>query len=295
MVAVLALLQIGDPFGLRGGTGLLPVAGVALMLGLAAVGRRTGRPRLHAACIAFVQITVFTILGVALSYAVAAQSGPLWDAELTAADQAIGFDSAAVARSLDSSALLSGITVLAYHSLIPQMIVAVVALSATGRFGSLRAMVLAALLSGFATILLSGLVPAVGALIDPATHRHLPASIAWVHKDEIAALRDGSLRLVDLSAMTGIVSFPSYHAALAAIFIWSFRKVPLLALSGSAWGLLTILATPTAGGHYGVDVIAGLLLGLGSLWIAVRVARSSGSLPWVAQAVPCDRGVTLAG
>jgi hypothetical protein len=40
------------------------------------------------------------------------------------------------------------------------------------------------------------------------------------------------MRVLDLGAMEGIVTFPSYHAALAAIFVWSFRAVPGLALPG---------------------------------------------------------------
>lgn len=221
MLVTFTLLQIRDPFSLRGGMSLLPLFGVVLLISLVLIGSHAGLPRLRAAGTAFLQVTVFTLLGVALSYAFAANAGPLWDGRLAAADHVLGFNWAAVAHFVDRSAALSLTTVLAYHSLIPQMIVAVVALSATARFASLRMMVFAALLAGFATILISGAVPALGVLINPSHYRHLPPSIAWVHKDEVAALRDGSLRQVDLGAMTGIVSFPSYHAALAAIFIWS--------------------------------------------------------------------------
>jgi membrane-associated phospholipid phosphatase len=167
---------------------------------------------------------------------------------------------------------------LAYHTLIPQMIVAVVALSAAARFASLRVTLLAALLSGAATILISGLVPALGALVDPASQRHLPESVAWMHKERILALRDGTLRAVDLSVLTGIVSFPSYHAALSLIFIWSFRQVRLIAAAGTVWGIATILSTPTIGGHYAVDVLAGLALGAASLWAALRLAKAQAAV-----------------
>jgi membrane-associated phospholipid phosphatase len=154
---------------------------------------------------------------------------------------------------------------LAYYSLIPQMIVTIVALSCVALFDVLRVTVCAAIVSGFTTVLVSGLVPADGNLFDPHRYQHLWPPVALLQTELIGGLRSGSIRMLDLSAMQGIITFPSYHAALAAIFIWAFRAVPGLAGFGAVWAGLTILATPLGGGHYAVDVLAGLLLAVGSL------------------------------
>jgi hypothetical protein len=85
---------------------------------------------------------------------------------------------------------------------------------------------MSAVLAGFVTILISLLMPAAGNLFDPSHYRHLWPSIAWLERDLVAGLRDGSGRVLDLTQLMGIVSFPSYHATLAALFIWCAGDLP---------------------------------------------------------------------
>ncbi|TCQ03198.1 PAP2 superfamily protein [Sphingomonas sp. PP-CC-3A-396] len=249
---------------------------IASLLALAsalAIGRYTARPRLAAGATAFLQMTLFTLLGVVLAYALAANAGQLWDARLAAADRAIGFDWPVLLALLDTCPPVIWLLGLAYHSLTLQMIVVIVALSGMGKFDTLRIMVCAAILSGFVTILISGLTPAMGNLFDPSRYAHLWPSIAWLEQGLISGLRDGSRRVLDLTMLMGIVSFPSFHATLAAIFIWAFGAMPRVALPGRAWAILTIVATPVFGGHYGVDVIMGLVLAPPALLAARHLTR----------------------
>ena len=250
-----------------------PLLGMAVLAGVAIVGRRTGRPRLAAAGTAFLQLTLFTALGVMLSYTVAAQGGAFWDLRLARWDAALGFDWASIRTAVDGSAALVWLLGIAYHGLVPQMIVIVVALSYVARFDTLRVTVAAAILSGLATILLSALMPAAGNLFDPARFQHLWTPVALAQAPLIAGLRDGSMRVLDLGALQGIITFPSYHAALAAIFIYAFRRVPTLSVPGRLWAGLTILATPLGGGHYATDVIAGLALALVAVPAATILVR----------------------
>lgn len=237
------------------------------------IGRRTARPRLAAGATAFLQMTLFTLLGVVLAYALAAKSGLLWDDRLAAADRMIGFNWPVILALLDKFPTAIWVLGLAYHSLTVQMIVVIVALSSLSKFDVLRTTVCAAILSGFVTILISGLTPAMGNLFDPSHYRHLWPSVAWLEQGLITGLRDGSHKVLDLTMLMGIVSFPSFHATLAAIFIWSFRAIPRLTVPGAAWAVLTILATPVFGGHYGVDVIMGLILAPPAIIFAQRLTR----------------------
>lgn len=252
----------------------VPAVLTLIALGAAiAIGRQTARPRLTAGATAFLQMTLFTLLGVVLAYALAAQAGTLQDDRLAAADRAIGFDWPVVLRLLDTMPGAIWVLGLAYHSLTVQMIVIIVALSGRSHLDTLRTTICAAILSGFVTILISGLIPAMGNLFDPAHYRHLWPSVAWLEQGLISGLRDGSGRVLDLTMLMGIVSFPSFHATLAAIFIWAFRAIPRLAVPGGAWAILTIVATPVFGGHYGVDVLAGLMLAPPAVIIANRLTR----------------------
>ena len=260
MLLTFLMVQRHDPFAISAVRAIPAAVGLALLTGAAWIGRRNGSPRLVAGATAFLQMTLFTVLGVVLAYAFAARAEPLWDARLAAADRALGFDWLALHRALDGWPVLIWVLGLAYHSLTVQMIVVIVALSGAARFATLRVTVCAAILSGFVTILISALVPAMGNLVDPAGYRQLWPSIAWLERGLIGGLRDGSLRTLDLTMLMGIVSFPSFHATLAAIFLWALRATPRLTLVGQGWAVLTILATPIFGGHYGVDVIVGLLL-----------------------------------
>ena len=273
MLLCFLLLTWRDPFRVDLARAALPALGLA---GLAVWAARARRPRLRAAGVAFLQMTLFTLAGVMLAYAAAANAGPLWDARLAAADRALGVDWPAMRAALDTMPVLVWVLGVAYGSLVAQMVVVILALAATGRVERLRVAVCAAILAGFVTILVAALVPAMGNLFDPAGYHHLRPSVAWQERGIIAGLRDESLRVLDLSAMMGIVSFPSYHATLAAVFIWAFRGLPLGRV-GAGWAALTIVATPVFGGHYAVDVLAGLLLAPASVWAAKRVARVDAS------------------
>ena len=88
-------------------------------------------------------------------------------------------------------------------------------------------------------------------------------------------IRDGSMRALDLGAMTGIVTFPSFHAASAAIYLWALWPVKLLRPDALIWRMsLMIAATPAVGGHYFIDVVAGLALAAASIAVAGRICRA---------------------
>jgi hypothetical protein len=251
----------------------IPAGGLAILCAAAAIGRMRDRPRLYAGAVAFLQMTLFTIIGVVLSYALAARAGALWDHRFAAADHALGFDWPAVFATADRSAAALWVGGIAYHSLTVQMIVAIVVLSATGREARLRTAVVAAILAGFVTILISGVTPAMGNVVDPAGYLRLWPSIAWLEQDMLRGLRDGTWRVLDLTQLMGIVSFPSYHATLPMILVWAQRDVRGWRLVAPIWAGLTIVATPLFGGHYGVDVLAGMILAVAALRIAPRLLR----------------------
>lgn len=267
MATVCLLTAAGLAFRLDAATAIIPAGGVALLCAGSLAGRLRDQPRLAMGATAFLQMTVFTLIGVLLSYALAARAGPLWDGRFAAVDRAMGFDWPAIVRAADGSPRLLWIGGLAYHSLTLQMIVCIVVLSAAGCAERLRRTVVAAILSGFVTILISGVTPAMGNVFDPAGYRHLWPSVAWTEQAMLAGLRDGSWRTIDLTRLMGIVTFPSYHATLPIILAWALRDRPWWRAIAPAWAAVTIVATPLFGGHYAIDVLAGA--GLAVLGLAV--------------------------
>jgi membrane-associated phospholipid phosphatase len=218
----------------------------------------------------FRQVVVFSCIAGAVSYQVAAHGGPRWDSAFRAWDQALGFDSPAFFAILEARPLLASLNEAMYHSLIPQMVTALLALAWSGKLLEMRVLLFATIASGLAAVLISAALPAAGNLYSPGAYPNLGSSAAWLHRADIASLRDGSLRTLDFASLQGIVTFPSYHAALATIYIAAFRAVRGLRWIGGGWAVLTIASTPAGGGHYLVDVIAGIALALAALALARR-------------------------
>lgn len=275
MVAACLAAVSGLGFRIDAWRAVPPAIGLALLGAAAFVGRHRGRPRLAAGAIAFLQMTLFTLIGVVLAYALAARAGALWDTRLAAADRALGFDWPAVFAAADRAPVGLWIGGLAYHSLTVQMVTCIVAMSAYAQFDRLRVAVAAAILSGFVTILISWWLPAMGNVFDPAQFTRLWPSIAWLEQAMIAGLRAGTWRVLDLTQLMGIVSFPSFHATLPVILAWAQRDTPGWRWIAPVWAGVTIIATPLFGGHYGVDVLGGLALAPLALAIAPRLVGAS--------------------
>ena len=273
MVAACCGFAAGKGFAIEGARALLAAGAVYALFVVRAICIRRGQPRGVAAATAFAQMTLFTLLGVVLAYTVAAHAGPLWDDRLAAADHALGVRWPALLGGLDRWPVVVFGLGIAYHSLSVQMIVIILLLAHAGRLQTLRSTVMSAVLAGFVTILISLLMPAAGNLFDPSHYRHLWPSIAWLERDLVAGLRDGSGRVLDLTQLMGIVSFPSYHATLAALFIWCAGDLPRQRVGLTAWAVLTIVATPVFGGHYVIEVLAGLALAPATLAL-VRAAQA---------------------
>ena len=72
-------------------------------------------------------------------------------------------------------------------------------------------------------------------------------------------------------------------------FAWAQRDVRGWRIVAPVWAGVTIVATPVFGGHYGVDVLAGLVMAVLSLsaapWMARRRIGWRGNLPTTASHV----------
>jgi membrane-associated phospholipid phosphatase len=220
------------------------------------------------------QMILFSAVGATLSYMVAAQGGEFWDKQLQGWDQMIGFEWRSYLFWTNAHPAVGRIFSFAYASLIPQMVVIILALGLSGRGHSLRIVMFAAMLTGLATILISGLMPAMCNFVylglTAADYPNLDPSAAFVHVRDMQGLRSGTLRTLSVGSFEGIITFPSYHAGLAAAFAYGYLKMPYLRWPGLALAALTLAATPIDGGHYLVDVLAGIAIAAISIAIAHR-------------------------
>ena len=86
------------------------------------------------------------------------------------------------------------------------------------------------------------------------------------------ALRDGTLRHLDVIP-DGIITFPSYHTAVALICGWATWRIRWIGPLNAVFAGLVILTTLPIGGHHLMDLIGGAAVVAASLKVARAVEQ----------------------
>lgn len=223
---------------------------------------------LHSAIV----LLVFQAAAAFLSYLLVSLAPPLVDATLARWDAALGFDWPTL-RAIQAGwpPLAQDALRWSYNSGLPQILAVVLYLGFSDRGTALRDFMLRYAVVTVTVVVLSAPMPAEGAwkfFVGPDS----PGAANLGHFE---ALRDGTLRTLALSQMQGLISMPSLHAAMAVLLAHAVWRTPLRwpALLLNA---LMLSATPVYGGHYLVDLIAGIALSL--VAIAWRPHRDAPAL-----------------
>ncbi|MBH5401886.1 phosphatase PAP2 family protein [Bradyrhizobium sp. CNPSo 4010] len=206
-----------------------------------------------------------------LSYVAGKMNWPLQDEALLAIDRALGLDPEPLARFVNDHPWLADVLARGYGLIKWPLLGVPVVLTLTARRVRLQVFMLAMSLALVVTIAVSAMVPAIGTYYGlqlPAAH--LPEINTAVYAGQlrdILALRDGSLHELHLFFLSGIVSFPSFHAASAVLYMWALWPVRGIGGIAAALNMLMIAATPAIGAHYLIDVAGGIALAAASIWV----------------------------
>ncbi|WP_457311243.1 phosphatase PAP2 family protein [Sphingomonas sp. UYAg733] len=247
---------------------LLPIV---VCTGIAVAYRnRTDAPKLAMAAEAVAILMATFSLGTLITYAAGAASYPFpyADTKLRAAGLALGFDWLAYARTINNYPLACRTLELAYNSFNAQPLLLLLVLVVSNQIARLRIFLLAMAVALAATSIIFIFMPAVSAyghfgdLARQLTNIYPPegdthVTILLQHIEFLEGLRDGSFRQVSAQTLTGLITFPSFHACVACLYIWTAwstrgLRVPVLLLN-----LLMLAASPLFGAHYIVDLISG--------------------------------------
>jgi hypothetical protein len=203
------------------------------------------------------QLTIFILAGTSLSYLVTAASRfQMLDRQLANADAALGFDWLALfglIRSHQVTHLLFGA---AYITPFFQIFFLLMFLPAIRRPERARELLLLIVSTSITVTALSWFTPAEGAwahygVAHLTTNYYLP---------DFRAVRAGEMREIVLSQSTGIIQFPSFHAAMAVILIYASRGIRVLFPALIGLNLLVMASIPAYGGHHLMDVVAGIVV-----------------------------------
>lgn len=282
VVATIVLVApVGGRFRLDLTSYAVPVAAGAVLLAAAMVYRLRREAKLVAALEGTAQLLAFAAVAAPLSYIAAALGYPLQDHLFDAADRSLGFDWMAWLRWMNTHPVLHYAFKAAYMSFLPQATITVLVLAFTARSGRLRLFLLAFMVATLVTIAISGVLPAQGVWghygLSAADHPSIEPATREAHLRVFNGLRDASFVTLAGLGSEGIITFPSLHSAVALIFIFALWPVPVLRWVSLAVNALMILATPVDGGHYFVDVFAGLLIAVMAWNLARAIAGDSAS------------------
>jgi hypothetical protein len=263
-----AAVERGLSVGVKAPAALLVAAFLAAVALFHVRCRRSGDRRLALALGALFSIFVAGAAGGVISIVGQMFALPLVDAPLAAADAALGIDVVAMVGSVARVPHLPLFLGIVYLSSIPLVIVSALALAMRGRAERVWELCAAFSFCMVVATLCSVLMPAVGPfefLAMPADYRaQLPDGSGVYHLKALHELRGATQFTLDPFKLQGLVTFPSFHAAMAVMTMAAWRDDRRMRWPMVAWNGLVLVSTIPIGGHYLVDIPAGI-----AVWLVI--------------------------
>jgi hypothetical protein len=287
MGAVLAFCLLVTDFSIELSGLAISVGYVGLYAGFAHANARSPRrrdPQVMFVLGGIAQIVLITAVMTPLTYVAASADFAMKDASLLAFDRGLGFDWAAYVDYVDAHPALAAWLNAGYAMIRWPIFAIPVVLAAKGRYQRIEEFTFAFGLALAVTTIISALVPAIGVYqqigLDPSTLKHIDPGGYLDQLRDLPPTRDGTLRHLELLNLGGIVTFPSFHAASAVLYAWALWPLrwwrPLIVLVNG----FMLAATPLNGGHYFIDLIAGVIVAALAIVAAHRlgmvIARRNG-------------------
>jgi membrane-associated phospholipid phosphatase len=248
-----------------GGAGLLIGLGLTIV---AIIAKRRARLRFVVLAVAdfawtIGQLLIYLLPAAALEYLAATLDRPLADMLLARGDALLGFDWAAFANWVSAHSIVQTLFIWTYTSVIWQSGLVMLVGSATNAGDTNGDFVWNIMISGLMCTVVFAMLPALG-------------NDGLAERGPIAALlqaRDPGWHRLNFDNVQGLVTFPSFHTALGIFFVHAVRRVRWIFWTLVPLNAIMILSTLTVGGHYLVDLIAGIGLAYASISISRCIRR----------------------
>lgn len=213
-------------------------------------------------------MTILSTAGALISYPLVLGTQGWTDPWLAAMDSAIGFDWAGAYWLVARQPNLASVLALGYLSIFFTPALVIAGLAILGKGGAARAFLFAFGVALAIKLLVYRFFPARAALAHyVGTDVPFMPVNGIAHIAAIDQLRSGALTTIQVNQIVGMITFPSFHAVSAVLFIWAGWGVPGLRVPITALNIIMLVATPVQGTHYLVDVIAGVAIALFSIGI----------------------------
>jgi membrane-associated phospholipid phosphatase len=249
--------------------------------GCAVIGltlRQSGWTRAGGLLEAIAQFVLIGVVAPLLSIVLAATNLPYRDAELAAIDAWFGLDWVGLVRSAAELPAFMWAANKLYPTLAPQPLVLLLLLFLSGRGEIARLFLLAWAIALALTLLIFPFVPAVGGYLYfgiAAEEVSVTVPAAFRHVEILGPARDGAPLVLGLDTLWGIVTFPSFHAAASVLLAWAFAALPLLRWPAIGLNAGMFASSVFIGGHYLIDLVAGVMVACTAIVAANRLALAS--------------------
>jgi len=219
-------------------------------------------PRIVSLLESLVFILIFVQLMIVFSFLVATLNYPLVDSSLALTDSYFRINTAEIVSWFRAHKKWLNFVTYFYNSFLYQFPFVIFYFSSRGDVVTLQRFIMQFMMALSLTIILSGVLPALGAYV---WYGYTPSIELGNALDQLVELREG---ILNISKRNGIVTFPSFHAIMALIFIYTFRSqrlyifIPILILN-----VLLIGSCLPIGEHYFADLLGAIPVFLLTIWI----------------------------
>ena len=192
------------------------------------------------------------------------------DGVLAGFDRALGVEVPDILRALEGMPVLRGSLSFCYGTLILLMTLAVILPPLLDRMSAAKEYAIGCVAAAVLGILIFNSFQAVG----PWAYYDYPPTAEQANYTRVfGEHKDAGWYAFDAGYRDGLITFPSFHAilaALAAVALWPVRH---LRWPAAALGALIVVSTVTTGWHYVGDVLAGLAVVVVSVAVAKAYTR----------------------
>jgi membrane-associated phospholipid phosphatase len=186
-------------------------------------------------------------------------------------DAVLSLDWLGYARWIDQEHTVAGLLATSYTSLSPVSAFAFVVIVLAGDTPAAEDFIVLFVVAAISATVIGTLFPAFGAMAHFAS---APGTFHFIRNDAgtwfVSSLRDvraNSQHAFDLSNLPGLTAFPSFHTAMGVIVLYCCRTRIWLCVAALIYVPIMIAAAVIWGGHYFVDIAAGVGLALGLIAI----------------------------
>ena len=232
----------------------------------------------------FLCMVVFNLFLTILIYAAAPVANPLADPWLMSVDDSLGVHLPSIVEWTRAHPTFRRILDLAYVSVLPSTVFAIVILGFDRDLRRLREFVLHFILGGLLTAIVFMFLPAEGPFAAYGYQLRVDQQHFLEH---FHALRAGNFPVVSMSNLEGLITFPSFHTTWALLIAYAFRHYRWFFLPMLVLNVAVVVATMTTGWHYAADVLGGLLTATAAILLAKLIGQAT------ADVAPADREMVV--